>query len=67
MTSVNAELFHREHDPPKLKCPRCGDEQEDFDGIGFVHCAKCGECTHPSADGDEHGDFYCTVCGQMIE
>jgi predicted RNA-binding Zn-ribbon protein involved in translation (DUF1610 family) len=64
MTSVNAELYHREFDP-KVTCPRCGYVEDDLDGFGFVYCAKCHECTHPSADGDENGDFYCTVCGQI--
>lgn len=39
-------------------CPRCGAEQEDFDGVGVVHCA-CGYCNHPSYYGGT-----CEICGQ---
>ena len=54
MTSVNAELFHREFDEKHayVKCPACGARHKDLDGFGFLYCDICGECTHPSADGD---------------
>jgi Zn finger protein HypA/HybF involved in hydrogenase expression len=58
MTSVNAELFHREYDPPTMTCPKCGKESEDLDGFGVLHCEACGYCTHDAIDGDR-----CSLCG----
>lgn len=44
-----------------IECPRCGAEQEDFDGFGVVHCEDCGYCTHPAAT-----DNICEICGEDI-
>jgi hypothetical protein len=53
-------------DYPMAKCPKCGDEQLDFDGFGFIACIPgCGHCTHPSADGVD-GRFYCGICGDDV-
>lgn len=45
-------------DMPKAVCPKCGAEQNDFDGFGIVYCPACKFCTHPSRDGD-----VCGICG----
>ncbi len=42
-----------------IECPRCGAQQQDFDGFGVVHCPACGYCTHPSAT-----DGTCDICGE---
>lgn len=42
------------------RCPRCKQEQADFDGFGVLFCA-CGYCTHPSID-----DNKCGCCGDVI-
>lgn len=44
-----------------MTCPKCGDEQEDLDGFGFLYCEKCGHCTHASVDGDICGLCKATV------
>lgn len=43
-----------------LACPRCGVEQEDFDGFGVLACEACGYCTHPERYGG-----ICTICGDV--
>ena len=48
---------------PTLTCPRCGVEQEDFDGFGFMACEACHYCTHPSRDGNSLGYMICGICG----
>lgn len=40
MTSVNAELFHREFDPKEGSCEECGLSDEQCD------CMRCDECGH---------------------
>lgn len=64
MTSVNAELFHREYDPPKMRCPKCDAEYEDHDGLGVQHCPACGYCEHSSASGSP---LRCDLCGKLVE
>jgi ribosomal protein L37AE/L43A len=63
MTSVNAELYHREFDPV-TKCPKCGTERADHDGVGVVYCDLCGYCTHASASGKP---LRCEFCGEQID
>lgn len=46
---------------PTMTCPKCGDERHDFDGFGFLSCAKCGHCTHPSKT-----DGICGLCGRNV-
>lgn len=41
-----------------VRCPRCGTEQVDLDGFGFINCERCHYCTHPSFTGER-----CDVCG----
>jgi hypothetical protein len=45
-----------------VACPKCGDQQEDFDGVGVVYCEKCGFCTHAAITGDT-----CNFCGAVDE
>jgi len=47
---------------PTVVCPKCSNETTDYDGFGFVACAKCGYCTHPSSS-----DGVCGICGQTLE
>jgi len=63
MTSVNAELFHREYDPPMAKCPKCGAEHEDHDGLGVLYCSVCFYCEHPSAS---ESPLRCDICGRLV-
>ena len=42
-----------------VECPRCGAEQEDFDGFGVIFCEACGYCKHPSFTGG-----VCDICGE---
>ena len=48
-----------------IECPRCGAEQEDFDGFGVLYCESCKYCTHPSSDGDGKGNMVCGICGHV--
>lgn len=43
-------------------CPKCGAEEEDFDGFGFLYCEACGYCTHASIDGD-----VCGLCSKTLQ
>ena len=45
---------------PIVRCPKCGDEQIDYDGFGFIACLPdgCGYCTHPTRSG-----AVCEICG----
>jgi hypothetical protein len=48
-------------DYPTVRCPKCGKEETDMDGFGFIACIPgCGYCTHPSSDGDPP---VCGICG----
>ena len=47
---------------PKLTCPKCGAEQDDFDGFGFIYCPECEYCTHPNSI-----DGVCGICGEEID
>jgi hypothetical protein len=38
------------HGVPQSECPKCGAEQDDFDGFGVLHCGVCGYCKHPFVD-----------------
>lgn len=44
-----------------IECPKCGAEQEDFDGFGVLYCEKCGYCTHASVDGN-----VCGLCKKTM-
>ena len=62
-------------DYPTVTCPKCGREQVDMDGFGFLACIPfnipvsiaekhgvipcCGYCTHPSIT-----DGVCGICGE---
>jgi DNA-directed RNA polymerase subunit M/transcription elongation factor TFIIS len=51
------------HNPTTL-CPKCGHEEEDFDGFGFVgQCSSCGYCNHPNST-LENGKWICGICGK---
>lgn len=63
MTSVNAELFHREYEPIMAECPKCGAQYEDHDGCGVMHCTTCGYCDHSSASGRP---LRCDLCGRLV-
>jgi len=51
-----------ENYPPMMSCPKCGAEQEDFDGFGVLYCAECSYCVHPSVSDD-----VCCICGKAVE
>ena len=36
---------------PKVVCPKCGKEYDDFDGIEVLYCEVCGFCKHASMTG----------------
>ena len=65
---MNLQEFIERHcsgkgfEPEISACPRCGREQEDFDGFGVIHCRACGYCKHPSAY-----DGKCDICGEAVE
>lgn len=51
----------------KMKCPRCGEEQDDFDGLGVAYCEQCDYCGHLSGTGDlETGEMRCDICDKPI-
>jgi hypothetical protein len=48
---------------PKMACPRCAREYDDFDGLGVLFCPPpdgCGYCRHAARD-----DGRCAYCGDM--
>jgi hypothetical protein len=55
-------------DYPTTECPKCGKEQTDMDGFGFIACIPgCGHCLHLCAEkkpGDEN--WKCTFCGRPV-
>jgi hypothetical protein len=50
---------------PKMKCPKCGAEYDDFDGLPLVFCTVCGYCSHPAST-RKHGRELCETCGREI-
>jgi hypothetical protein len=46
---------------PINECPKCGEQQQDFDGFGVLFCHGCGHCEHPSIAGD-----VCGLCGKVV-
>ena len=54
-------------DYPTMQCPKCGYEEEDFDGFGFIgQCSICGYCNHPNSM-LENGKWICGICGQEVK
>jgi DNA-directed RNA polymerase subunit M/transcription elongation factor TFIIS len=51
---------------PKMSCPKCGKEYDDFDGLSFSYCPACGYCSHPAIDGDDD-KLICGVCGREVK
>lgn len=49
-----------------VRCPKCGDEQPDMDGFGFLICDACGYCTHPSASAKVGEPLLCDHCAAAI-
>lgn len=47
-----------------VRCPKCGDEQPDLDGFGFLICDACGYCTHPSSSAPIGEQLRCDHCGE---
>lgn len=45
----------------KVRCPDCGWEYDDADGLGVYHCEQCGYCLHASAT-----DGVCDYCGKEV-
>ncbi len=43
---------------PKMYCPKCYKEFDDFDGVGVVKCDVCDYCGHVSLTGN-----ICDACG----
>jgi len=54
---------------PRMECPRCGKEYDDFDGVGVVYCdpldGGCGYCRHVARSGTADGKWRCDFCGQV--
>jgi predicted RNA-binding Zn-ribbon protein involved in translation (DUF1610 family) len=50
---------------PKMRCPKCGKEYDDYDGFSFSYCPACGYCSHPSSS-IENGKEICGACGREI-
>jgi len=44
-----------------IECPKCGENQIDNDGLGFILCDKCNHCIHPSLYNGS-----CGICGEKI-
>ncbi len=44
---------------PKMICPQCGKEYDDFDGLGVLNCPRCGCCKHASVTNGQ-----CDYCGK---
>lgn len=67
--SVAEEAFEQ----PKMACPRCRKQYDDFDGFGVLYCPAdaggCGFCQHASADGELDAGgakiWRCGFCGVM--
>jgi hypothetical protein len=55
-----------DEDYPTVKCPKCGTEQSDMDGFGFIACFThgCMYCTHPNRDLTDDG-WKCGICGDV--
>ena len=53
----------KEFEQPKMQCPQCEAEYEDFDGLGVLYCVKCGFCKHASATHID-GKWICDYCGK---
>jgi DNA-directed RNA polymerase subunit M/transcription elongation factor TFIIS len=51
---------------PKMSCPKCGKEYDDFDGLSFSYCPACGYCSHPAIDGNDD-KLICGVCGREVK
>ena len=51
--------------PDKIICPKCGSEQDDWDGFGFIYCHSCGYCIHPNYF-VESGKRICGICGKEV-
>jgi hypothetical protein len=51
---------------PVMKCPQCGAEQTDFDGLSFSYCPVCGYCSHPNSM-IENGIETCGICGRQLK
>jgi hypothetical protein len=57
---------------PTMRCPQCGAEHPDYDGVGFVAHVKpayedgCGYCRHPARDLID-GKWVCGICGDEEE
>lgn len=56
-----AEPIENPDDMPVVECPKCGQQQVDYDGFGVIYCQSCGHCVHPSAH-----DGICDVCHRPI-
>lgn len=51
---------------PTIQCPKCGHEEENFDGFGFAgECPKCGYCPHLCRDKIDE-IWTCSVCGAEL-
>jgi hypothetical protein len=49
-------------DQPKMTCPKCGKEYDDFDGVGVVRCEACGYCQHVSMSAQQGREAWRSVC-----
>lgn len=51
-----------EKEIPMAKCPQCGTEYDDYDGVGVSYCPACGYCKHLVI---YHG--RCVECGEIVK
>jgi flavoprotein len=51
---------------PKIACPKCGAQYDDYDGLSFSYCPACGYCSHPNST-VENGKEICGICGREIK
>jgi hypothetical protein len=49
----------------KIKCPKCGAEYDDYDGLPLRYCTRCGYCNHGATTRKKHLEV-CEVCGREI-
>ena len=73
-TTVKVVPGEGQEPQPKMECPICEAEYDDFDGIGVVYCPKCGFCRHlsltkirESRDGTKKDERWrCDACKRIL-
>lgn len=62
MTPAEIEATPDDFEQPKMNCPNCGAEYDDFDGFGVLFCPECRYCQHASVT-----DGKCDYCGKEYD